>query len=110
MNCNKEPNTPDNDRVPNQKLNEIAAREEVLLLSLVLKHLDLMDDAARSITVEHFQNEIPRRLYGLALSHHRKYAQLLTRPAIACLDAETADSRQVGGTVSWRIGPEKELP
>ena len=70
------------EKVPNQRLNEIAAREEVLFTSLALKDLGLMDDAAKSVPKDAIQNEAPRLIYGIALDHHARYGTLLTRQAL----------------------------
>lgn len=79
-------------KVPNQRLSEIAAREETLFVSLILKDKDLMTDAVESGLSPHsFQNEIPRKLFKLAAEHFDRFdGQLLTRPAMESVLSTTS--------------------
>ena len=73
-------------QVPNQKLSETAAREETLLVSLVLKDLDLMTDATESgLSGFCFQNETPRKLFALAAEYFDRFHQKMTRAAMVSI-------------------------
>jgi len=78
------------DKVPNQKLDELAAREEVLILSLMLKDENLIKDAVKSgITADFFQNEIPKAIYAMAQRYYEEYGARLTRQSIELTLAKT---------------------
>jgi replicative DNA helicase len=77
-------------KVPNDKLVEIASREEVLFTSLILKDLDLMTDAVESgMSPVCFQNETPRKIFKLAAEHFDRHQALLTRQSMESILAST---------------------
>lgn len=70
--------------IPNQKLIDLANREETLFLSLVLRDKDLITQAVESgITYNCFQNEVTRKMFTMAAEHFDRHdGNLLSRPAL----------------------------
>ena len=76
--------------IPNEKIINLAKREESLLMTLLFREEGLMQltlDAG--IREEHFISEVCRHLFSLARRHHDRYGgTILTRAALASSLAE----------------------
>ena len=69
--------------MPNDKIKNLATREESLILKLILSHQHLLDKSiASGLTPMHFQNDITHEIFEFAFDHHARYGTLLTRPAL----------------------------
>ena len=69
--------------VPNDKIRNLAVREESLFMSLMLKDKEQLREATETgITYACFQNDITRQLFQMAAEHIDQHDSLLTRPAL----------------------------
>jgi replicative DNA helicase len=101
---NKEYKVKDNDTsflseapiIPNDKITNLANREESIFLSLLLKDKDLITDAIETgITYSCFQNELTRKIFLMAAEHFDKHnGSTLSRTALDSMlaGAETPET------------------